>query len=80
MCQFGENFKAGQITTICPVCSNHEDSQEKSFECVKLKEIINVRGNYYQEIFGKQFPSELIKTLCNVQFYREERKKLTNEK
>ena len=40
MSPFGENYKAGHQTTVCPFCSLHLDSQEESFTCVKLKQMI----------------------------------------
>ena len=62
---FGENFRGGQQTVVCPLCKLHPDGQEESFSCVKVKQIIEVRGNY-KEIFGWKFSPELIKTVHNT--------------
>ena len=61
----------GQQTVVCPLCKLHPDGQEESFSCVKLKQIIELRGNY-KEIFGWKFSPELIKTVHNVYSFREE--------
>ena len=77
MSPFGENYKAGQQTPICPFCSLHLDSQEESFSCVKLKSMIQISGKY-SDIFGREFKQEFLKTLCNLYFFREEYRKMTN--
>ena len=57
MLPFGENYKAGHQTTVCPFCSLHLDSQEESFNCEKLKQIIEINGKY-SDIFGLDFKQE----------------------
>ena len=75
MAPFGENFKAGQLSTNCPLCFTHIDSQEESFNCVALKKLVMIRGRYC-EIFSNQVSQELVKTLYNIYSFRKE----SNEK
>ena len=76
MSPFSENYKAGHQTTVCPFCSLQLDSQEESFTCVKLKQMIEIKGKY-SDIFGLDFKQEFLKTLCNLYYFREEYRKLT---
>ena len=76
MSPFGENYKAGQQTTVFPLCFLHLDSQEESFNCAKLKQMIEVRGKY-SDIFGLEFKEEFLKPLCNLYYFREEYRKMT---
>ena len=76
MSPFGENFKAGQQTTSCPFCHSHVDSQEESFNCSKMKELVNIRGRF-SDVFRENQPVELVKSLFDVFHFREEYRKLT---
>ena len=51
MAPFGENFRGGNDKVLCPLCGLHVDSQEESFSCPKMKQIINIKGKYKQ-VFG----------------------------
>ena len=73
MSPFAENFKSGNLVTVCPLCLSHVDSQEESFNCVTLKKVLKIRGNY-KDIFSNTFPEELIKTLYGICNYRKEYK------
>ena len=75
MAPFGENYKAGNVTTICPLCSSHTDSQEESFTCVVLNRVIKIQGRY-SDIFGSKFPKVLIDTLYKIYWFREDFRKL----
>ena len=48
---YGENFKGGSEKVLCPLCGNHPDDQEESFKCEKMKQMINIQGNY-NHVFG----------------------------
>ena len=76
MAPFGENFKGGLDTPLCPLCSAHPDTQEESFRCEKICRLIEVKGNY-SDIFGFYFPQELIQTLYNIFCFRDEYRKLS---
>jgi hypothetical protein len=75
MAPFGENFRGGQATVVCPLCKGHPDGQAESFHCVELKKLIDVRGEYNQ-IFGWKFSIELVKTIQSIYSFREEYRKL----
>ena len=74
MAPFGENFRAGNVATICPLCSSHIDSQEESFNCEALRKVLTVKGRY-STIFGTVFTKELIQTLFDIFCFREEFRK-----
>jgi len=76
MSPFAENFKAGQESKICPFCSLHVDSQEESFSCSKMKQIMDINGNF-SDVFGENMSPELVKTLFNVYHFRDEYRKLS---
>ena len=75
MCPFEDNFKGGKLTTLCPFCKGHIDSQSESFTCTKMKEMITIEGNY-SDIFGDHFQNDVIKTLQSIFNFREEYRKL----
>ena len=75
MAPFGENFKGGQATFICPLCKLHPDGQAESFNCTEVKKLIDVKGEY-QHIFGWKFSTELVKTIHSIYNFREEYRKL----
>ena len=66
-----ENFKGGQVSSNCPLCFTHIDSQEESFNCVALKKLVEIRGKY-DDIFSNQFSQDLVKTLYNIYNFRKE--------
>ena len=47
MANFGENFRAGRTSVICPLCNQHKDSQSYIFECSEVK---NILKNKFGEI------------------------------
>ena len=58
MAPFGENFRGGEKTVLCPLCRKHPDGQEESFSCVQVNRLVNVRGNY-KEIFRTKFCQQI---------------------
>ena len=77
MTPFGENFRGGKQTVMCPLCSMHPDSQADSFHCVEMRKLVDIQGNY-KDIFSENFSPELVKTLVNIFNYREELRKLNS--
>ena len=75
MAPFGQNFKGGQEFIICPFCDSHVDGQEESWTCPKMKQIIDIKGDY-KDIFGNIFSQEVIKSVQNLYTFREEFRKL----
>ena len=79
MAPFGENFKGGLDTPPCPLCSSHLDTQAESFSCTKLKQLIDIKGEY-SDVFGKYLSPEMIETLYNIFMFRNELRKLDEKK
>ena len=75
MAPFGENFRGGNDKVLCPLCGLHVDSQEESFSCPKMKQIINIKGKYNQ-VFWWKFTQDFIKTIQSIFEFREEYRKL----
>ena len=71
MAPFGENFRSGNLSTICPLCSTHIDSQENSLYCPTLRRELVIKGNY-PDIFSENIPEELTKTIFDIYTYRNE--------
>ena len=75
MAPYGENYKEGQKTVICPLCKSHPDGQAESFSCEKMKKLVHIQGDY-KEIFGWKFSPEIVKTVYDIYTFREEYRKL----
>ena len=72
MANFGENFRGHQVSTLCPLCHSHPDSQKMGFDnCSVLRETVKISGNY-SEIFKQSVPRELVDILVKIDKYREE--------
>ena len=71
MAPFGENFKAGKFSSVCPLCSAHIDSQEESFTCSALNKMLQIRGKY-SDIFTNKISEELTQTLESIYIFRKE--------
>ena len=68
MARFGANY--GQPTQKCPLCEEHNDSQEESFNnCPVISQKVSNHLKY-QEIY-KQPTSEIIKVLKQFRKARE---------
>ena len=76
MSPFGENFRAGQQSKICPFCSLHVDSQEESFRCAKMNQLMEIKGKF-SDVFGENLSTELVQTLSNMYYFRDEYRKLS---
>ena len=50
MAEFGENFRAGRHTVMCPICDSHLDSQDLGCPRIqtKVKIIENISSNIVQ--------------------------------
>ena len=71
MSPFGENFRSGNLSTICPLCLSHVDSQEESMNCPTLRRELRINGDY-KDLFSKDIPSDLVQTLFDIYTYRKE--------
>ena len=75
MAPFGENYRGGQKIVLCPLCKLHPDGQSDSFWCTELRKLVDVKGDYNQ-LFTKNIPTELVKTIHSIYNLREELRKL----
>ena len=71
MAPFADNFKGGKLSSMCPLCFSHIDSQEESFTCVTLNKLVEIRGKY-SDIFANQVPEEVVKSLHSIYMFRKE--------
>ena len=62
---FKDNMKSFYKENICPMCSEHPDTQSHSFECKVTKMSINIECSY-EEIFKKTISPTLAKTLMQI--------------
>ena len=75
MAPFGDNYRGGEGTPVCPMCGVHPDTQEESFSCTEMRKVVNVQA-MYSEVFGKYFRKELVETVEKIYWVREELRKL----
>ena len=68
---FGENFRGGRLTTLCPLCKSHADSQNMSFECQSVKNTIQVQG-CFDQLFEETIDPCLLKTINKISKLRRE--------
>ena len=72
MAQYGENFRGNTGPVNCPLCGVHLDSQIMAFNnCQVVKQNIVLEGNY-SDIFRPEASTNLVKTLINIDKFREE--------
>ena len=78
MVPVSDNFRNGNITLMCPLCNTHPDTQEGTFICPQIRNLINVRGEY-NELFLSDcnYSRGLVETAHNINLYREEYRKRT---
>ena len=67
--RFGENFRGGASSIICPLCFSHLDNQELSFQCPVIKKEIEIEGNY-SEIYKEDIETKLIQTILKIRNFR----------
>ena len=67
---FKENFGDRFEDKRCPLCLSHLDTQALSIQCDKVKENIEIDGNY-MDIFRENIPSNISKTLLRISKLRE---------
>ena len=68
MTKFGKNYGDGD--KLCPACNEHEDSQEKIFECIEMKKLMKI-DKKYSEVFSLNPSQELLKILMKIIKIRE---------
>ena len=68
MFNYGHNFGN---TSPCPLCHNHSDTQKWSFSCNKIRENVEISGQY-SNIFSEQIQPATVKTIMQISKYRKE--------
>ena len=72
MANFGENYRGGPSPVSCPMCHTHLDNQKMAFEnCQVLRQNISINGSY-TSIFSTSVNSEVVKSLQDIDKFREE--------
>ena len=67
--RFGENFRGGASSIICPLCFSHLDNQELSFQCPVIKKEIEIEGNI-SEMFKEDIETKAIQTILKIRNFR----------
>ena len=73
---FGENYRGGISLIKCPLCKLHPDNQEMAFKCIRLKNVMEIKGNI-SDIYQEHIPKETIQTILKITETR--RKLLDNQ-
>ena len=68
---FGENYRGGRDTVVCPLCSSHPDSQEDAYKnCSYIENIIEVEEEY-SNLFEENITKKFINTIAKISKIRE---------
>ena len=67
--RFGENYRGGAASILCPLCHSHLDNQEMSFHCPIIKNEIKIKGNL-SDIYKENINNETIETVLKISRYR----------
>ena len=71
MAKFGENYRGGREFVICPICLDHYDSQNLSFQCQVIKKKMIITGNP-EDVYSDNVKMETVKTIQQIMKIREE--------
>ena len=78
MAKFGANY--GDKSKLCPLCSEHEDSQEMFYkQCSVAKEAVEITSKY-EEIFSGNPSKKLICTIKKLTKLREDHQVHSSQK
>ena len=76
MANFGENYRAGQSFTMCPLCECHIDSQFLSTKCPVIVDKIGSNVNI-EDLYSNEIRPETVKTLKKINSIRENSKNIS---
>ena len=63
---FGENYRGRREEVLCPLCSNHEDSEDASVNiCETIKDKLNFKGDY-KTIYEESIDFDASKSIGRV--------------
>ena len=65
MSNYSENYRGKSEVTMCPICQIHIDSQKYSFQCPKIKENVEIHGEY-SNIFSDKIQENTLTTVINI--------------
>ena len=65
MAKFGENYRGGREFVMCPLCLNHKDSQNLSFQCQVIKKKMIITGNP-EDVYSDNVKMETVKTIQQI--------------
>ena len=68
---FGENFRGGKDSTVCPICKTHIDSQSLSLQCQPIKANLKIVCDI-SDIYGSNISKESVDTITKISKYRKE--------
>ena len=71
MAKFSVNFKGAWTPEPCPLCGNHEDKQQMSFQCPVILGQMEVTEEY-ENIFVTKISQTLARTLGEILKLRRE--------
>ena len=75
--RFGENFRGGRESPLCPLCGSHKDNEESSFtSCQTIQKEIEIKGQF-KNIFENVIEKETVTTISKINKIRQ---KYTEEK
>ena len=71
MARYGENYRMNGTPVLCPLCGLHLDNQVMAFNnCPEIKANVDIKGTY-EDIFKPSPPAEVIKSLENIDQFRQ---------
>ena len=72
MANYRQNFGSNNGPVNFPLCGLHIDNQFMAFyNCQVIKDNVKIEGRY-EDIFKNTVPSDLVKTLVNIEQFRKE--------
>ena len=69
--RFGENFRGTQGPILCPLCQNHLDNQEQSYQCTEIIKGVEVKGSL-SDIYKNEIKPETIETAVKIAEFRKQ--------
>ena len=67
MAEFEDNFRAGKLSSLCPLCSGHSDSQFMILQCPIIgTELKKVKGINLTESIDDVFTSDVSRNTVNI--------------
>ena len=71
MAKFGENYRGGRDFVMCPLCLNHKDSQDLSYQCEIIKNKMILAGSP-SDVYSDNVKMETVENIQKIMKIREE--------